>query len=75
MKRLLPVLFLVAVCSNLYAGELREYRFSTDVAPTASPPYIGAVVYDALLYDGFTADNAVLGQGRPGDDQAGLGGV
>lgn len=60
MKRLLLALVMVIAISSVHAGNLRDYSFSSDDAPTANPAYLSDVIYDALLFDSFSAENAIL---------------
>lgn len=61
MKRTVLWIFVIFVgVSALFAGPLRNYRFSSDMNPTANPPYIGDPLFKEILFEGFRGENALL---------------
>lgn len=60
MKKFSMVVVLLSLVAIVYGGDLRSYKFRGAVKTSADPVYMGGVIYDALLFSDFTADNAIL---------------
>lgn len=61
MKRFVSVIALVLLTAvSLFAGQLRSYRFSDQMHPTADPVYAGDPILKEILFQGFAGENAIL---------------